>query len=241
MKVNLFIPCIVDVFAPQVAISTYNVLKKFGCEVNYPFEQTCCGQPAFNSGFHAEAKKCAERFLRIFSNSKYIVAPSGSCVAMVKIFYDQLDLNRECREIYDNLRGNIYELSDFLVNVLNINKFNAKFNAKVTYHDSCHLLRELKIKYEPRKVIQSIKDIKYVELQESDKCCGFGGTFSVKFPELSKAIVEDKVNKIENSEVDFIIANDVSCLLNIDGILRKRNSKIKTLHIAELLDKSLKS
>lgn len=240
MKVSLFIPCIVDIFAPQVGISTYNILKKFGCEVNYPFEQTCCGQPAFNTGFHQEAKKCAERFLKIFHGSKYIVAPSGSCVAMVKNFYDKLDLTKEFTEIYHIIRESIYELSDFLVNVLNLNEFKAKFNAKVTYHDSCHLLRELKIKNEPRMIIQSIRDIEYIELPESDKCCGFGGTFSVKFPELSVAIAEEKVNNIERTGVDFIVASDVSCLLNINGILKNRNSKIKPLHIAELIDLSLK-
>lgn len=241
MKVNLFIPCIVDVFAPQVAISTYSILKKFGCDVNYPYEQTCCGQPAFNNGFHHEAKKCAERFLKLFSDSKYIVAPSGSCVAMVKNYYEELDLTQDYREIYQSIKENIYELSDFLINVLNIKNFDAKLRAKVTYHESCHLLRELKIKDEPRMIIKNIKNLEYIELNESDKCCGFGGTFSVKFPELSVAIAEEKANNIEKANVDIVVANDVSCLLNINGVLRKRNSKVKTLHIAELLDLSLES
>ncbi len=235
MKISLFIPCIVDQFAPQTAISTFKVLRKLGCDVDYPFEQTCCGQPAFNTGYHHEAKICAERFLKIFSKSNYIVAPSGSCVAMVKNFYEELDLSKETLSIYQYLKNNIFEFSDFLVNILKIENINAQFNAKVTYHDSCHLLRELKISNEPRKLIQNIKGIELINLNESDTCCGFGGTFSVKFPELSAAMTEEKVNNIEKSGADYVIANDVSCLLNIQGILKKRNSRIKILHIAELL------
>ncbi|RCK77329.1 MAG: L-lactate dehydrogenase, Fe-S oxidoreductase subunit YkgE [Ignavibacteriae bacterium] len=235
MKINLFIPCIVDQFAPKVAISTYKILKKLGCNVDYPFEQTCCGQPAFNTGYHYEARICAERFLKIFANSDYIVSPSGSCVAMVKNFYQELELNPEAKSIYNDLKIKIFELSDFLVNVLKVEDLNANFKAKVTYHDSCHLLRELNILNEPRKLIGSIKGIELIDLNESDRCCGFGGTFSVKFPELSTIITEDKVRNIELSGADYVVANDVSCLLNIQGILKNKNSRIKTLHLAELL------
>lgn len=235
MKVTLFIPCLVDQFAPNVGICTYNILKKLGCEINFPFEQTCCGQPAYNTGYHYEAKILAERFLRLFKNSKFIVAPSGSCVAMVKNYYGNLELTNEYQDIYQDLRNRIYEFSDFLVNVLNITDFNTKLNKKVTYHQSCHLLRELRISEEPKILIKNIRGIEFIEMNESDRCCGFGGTFAVKFPELSNFLTEEKVANIEATGAQFVVSNDVSCLLNIEGVIKRKKLKVRTVHIAELL------
>ncbi len=235
MKINLFIPCLVDQFAPQVGVATVKILKKLGCVIEYPFEQTCCGQPAFNTGYRNDAKILAERFINLFSESEYIVAPSGSCVSMVKVFYDELDLSREARNKLEHIKINIFELSEFIVNVLKITDVGASFKGRVTYHESCHLLTELQISKQPKELIKNVKGVDYIEMIESARCCGFGGTFSFKFPELSTTITEDKVMNIINSGAEYVIANDTGCLMNIETVLKQKRSKIKTLHIAELL------
>lgn len=235
MKISLFIPCLVDQFAPEVGVATIKILKKLGCSIEYPFEQTCCGQPAFNTGYRNDAKILAERFISLFAKSEYIVAPSGSCVSMVKIFYDQLELSGEARNKLKHIKENIFELSEFIVNVLHVTDLGASFKGRVTYHESCHLLRELRISKEPKELIKNVKGIEFIEMKESDRCCGFGGTFSLKFSELSATITEDKVVNIINSGADYVVANDTSCLMNIDAVLKQKRSKIKTLHIAELL------
>ena len=235
MKVNLFIPCLVDQFFPEVGVATVKILKKVGCEVNYPFEQTCCGQPAFNTGYRREAKILAERFIKIFAESDYIVAPSGSCVSMVKVFYDDLDLPQNLQSDLRILKNKIFELSEFLVDVLNVTDVGTSFRGKVTYHESCHLLRELHVSGQPRLLISNIKGVEFIEMKDSNRCCGFGGTFSVKFPELSHIITEDKVKSIEESGTDYVIGCDSSCLMNIERVLMKRKSHIKTMHLSELL------
>lgn len=235
MKISLFIPCLVDQFAPEVGVATIKILKKLGCSIDYPFEQTCCGQPAFNTGYRNDAKILAERFINLFAKSEYIVAPSGSCVSMVKIFYDQLELSGEARNKLKHIKENIFELSEFIVNVLQVTDLRASFKGRVTYHESCHLLRELRISKEPKELIKNIRGVEYIEMKESDRCCGFGGTFSLKFPELSTTITQDKVVNIINSGAEYVVANDTSCLMKIDAALKPKRSKIKTLHIAELL------
>lgn len=235
MKISLFIPCLVDQFAPEVGVATIKILEKLGCAIDYPYEQTCCGQPAFNTGYRDDAKILAERFINLFANSEYIVAPSGSCVSMVKVFYDQLDLSKEARDKLIHIKNNIFELTEFIVNVLKVTDVGASFKGRVTYHESCHLLRELHISKEPKELIKNVKGVEYIEMRESDRCCGFGGTFSFKFPELSTTITEDKVVNIINSGAEYVVANDTSCLMNIDGVLKRKGSKVKTLHIAELL------
>ncbi len=235
MNVTLFIPCIVDQFFPQVGINTYRILKKVGCNVDYPLEQTCCGQPAFNTGYRKDAVYLAKRFIEIFSKYDYVVAPSGSCVSMVKIFYEKLELPTDSQKKLAELKEKIFELSEFLVDILKIEDVGAKFSGKITYHESCHLLRELKIAQQPRILIKNVKGVEYVELHESDRCCGFGGTFSVKFSELSTILTADKIKNIEQSGAQYVVANDSSCLMNIDGVLKRKGSRIKTMHIAELL------
>lgn len=235
MKISLFIPCLVDQFAPQVGVATVNILKKLGCSIDYPFEQTCCGQPAFNNGYRNDAKILAQRFINIFANSEYIVAPSGSCVSMVKVFYDKLDLSKEARNKLEQIKINIFELSEFIVNVLKLTEVGASFKGRVTYHESCHLLRELHISNEPRELIKNVHGVEFIEMKESNRCCGFGGTFSFKFPELSTNITEEKVLNIINSGAEYVVANDTSCLMNIDAVLKQKKSKIRTLHIAQLL------
>jgi L-lactate dehydrogenase complex protein LldE len=235
MRVSLFIPCLVDQFAPEAGVGMVKVLKKLGIRMDYPSEQTCCGQPAFNTGYRREAKRLAERFIRIFKDAEYIVAPSGSCVAMVKVFYPQLDIDPELQGELDRVTKSIYEFSEFLVNVLGVVDLGARLRAKVTYHDACHLLRELNVRDAPRHLIQHIRDVEFVESDNSDVCCGFGGTFSVKYPEISAAMAEEKIQYLQKSGAEYIIANDTSCLMQIAGMLSRKKISIRTVHLAELL------
>jgi L-lactate dehydrogenase complex protein LldE len=241
MRVSLFVPCLVDQFFPQVGISTYRILKKCGLEVDYPEEQTCCGQPAFNAGYRDEATKLAERFIKVFSHAEYVVTPSGSCGSMVRIFYPTLPIRKALRTPLADVQKRTYELSEFLVHVLGRTDVGATYAARVTYHDSCHLLRELRVKDPPRLLIRSIKGIEFVEMNESEACCGFGGAFSVKFPEISTAMLEEKVESIEKTGAEYVVANDTGCLMQIAGMLKRKKLPMKTLHLAELLDKGISS
>ena len=235
MDVFLFIPCFVDQLFPQVGIATANILRELNCNLIYPEEQTCCGQPAFNTGYSGEAAQLAARFIKIFRDAEYIVAPSGSCTAMVKNFYGELDLPDSVRKDWTNLRNKIYELSDFLTSVLNIDKWEGQFPAKITYHDSCHTLRELRIKGQPRRLLQSISGVELIEMEHVDTCCGFGGTFSVKFPQISSAMVHNKANWIQQSGANIVVSADSSCLMNINGYLQKQNINVQSMHLAEVL------
>lgn len=239
MKIHLFIPCLVDQFYPKVAVSMCRVLKKIGVEYVYLREQTCCGQPAFNSGYHTEAMELADRFLRIFQAAETIVAPSGSCISMTRIFYPQLDLASSARQTLERLTPRMFEFSEFLVRELGVVDVGAKFSGKLTYHDSCHLLRELKVEDAPRQLIRQVRGVDYVELNDSKTCCGFGGTFAVKFAEISTAMGEDKAAAIERTGAQFVVANDSSCLMQISGVLAQRRSPVVPMHLAELLAQGL--
>lgn len=237
MKVSLFITCLVDQLCPNVGVATVEVLEKAGCEVTFDERQTCCGQPAFNTGYRKEARKFAEKFIEIFENSDvdFIVSPSGSCTAMVKHFYELFPTDKKWRERAEKVAEKTFELSSFLVNVLKKENLGAKLSSKVTWHDACHALRDLGLKNEPRKLLQNVENAKFVELKGSDECCGFGGTFSVKYPEISNAILDKKVANIEASGVDYVVACDASCLMQIGGKLSRNGSKIQPKHIAEIL------
>ncbi len=239
MKVSLFIPCLVDQFFPRVGLNLIKILKKVGATVDYPMEQTCCGQPAFNSGYHEEAIELAQQFLQVFRAADYIVCPSGSCTSMVRIFYPEIIDDHSLHDALEEVTSKTYEFSDFLVNVLGIKDVGARFPHKVTYHDACHLLRELKIKEAPRELIRHVRDIEFVEMEDSEACCGFGGSFSVKFPEISTAMAEDKANATVQSGAEYVVANDSSCLMQIAGTLSRKGSPAKTLHLAELLGKNI--
>ncbi len=237
MKVSLFITCLVDQLCPNVGVAAVEVLRRAGCEVIFDERQTCCGQPAFNTGYRKEARKFAERFIEIYeeSEAEYIVSPSGSCTAMVKHFHELFPDDQNWRERCKKIAAKTYEFSSFLVNVLKIENLNAKFDGKLTWHDACHGLRDLNIRREPRKLLQNVEKAEFVELQGADVCCGFGGTFSVKFPEISAAILDNKIEAIEKSGADFVVSCDASCLMQIGGRLSRINSKVKPLHIAEIL------
>jgi len=236
IKVSLFITCLVDILFPQVGVSMFKVLKRLGVEVDFPEEQTCCGQPAFNSGFRQDAKVLAKRFVSIFSQDGFIVSPSGSCTSMVRVFYKELFHNdQQMLEMVDLLSSRTYEFSEFLVNVLKVDDVGAIYNGRVTCHDSCHALRELRVQNEPRKLIKSVKGVDFVEMKNPDICCGFGGTFSVKFPDVSVSILDEKIESIIESGADTVVSTDMGCLMQISGALNRRNIPVRAMHIAELL------
>jgi L-lactate dehydrogenase complex protein LldE len=234
-KVALFVPCFVDQLLPQVALDTVTVLRRIGCEVSFPEDQTCCGQPAFNSGYWDEARPCAERFLRVFAGAEHIVCPSGSCTTMVRTFYPQLLASSTLHGEVATLAGRTYELSEFLVKVAGVTDVGASFPHRVTYHGSCHGLRELGLRTEPLDLLRSVKGLELVEMQRYDECCGFGGTFAAKFGSISEAMGISKADNVGAAGAEFVTAIDPSCLMHVQGILSKRGDKAKAIHLASIL------
>lgn len=239
MKVALFIPCLTEHLFPESALAMVQVLHHFGVEVEYVEDQTCCGQPAFNSGYRKQILPIAERFIKLFQDKEYIIAPSGSCTAMVRVFYHELDLKDHLKSALADLSQRIFEFSEFMVKVAKVEKIPGRFFHRVTYHDSCHLLRELGVSDPPRQLIRSIDGIEFVEMEKPDTCCGFGGTFSVKYADMSLAMVERKCRYIVESKAEYVIGCDSSCLMNIQGYLTSHRLAPQTLHIAELLSRSM--
>ena len=235
MKVELFVPCFVDQLYPETAFNTLRLLEKSGCKVEYNSKQTCCGQPAYNAGYWDEAKEVGTKFLSDFTENTYIVAPSASCVGMVKNGYNDLFTNTIVHNKCRSLQSNIWELSDFLINVAKKDYFGAELEGKAVYHDSCSALRECKIKDEPRQLLSKVHGLEMLEMQDTDMCCGFGGTFAVKFDAISSAMAEQKVNHALAQQADYIISTDLSCLLHLQGYIDKNNLPIKTMHIADVL------
>lgn len=234
-KVELFVPCFIDQLYPETAFNTVKLLEKAGCEVIYNGEQTCCGQPAYNAGFWDEAKEVGTKFLNDFSEENYIVAPSASCVGMVKNGYNDLFTNSIEHNTCRNLQRNIFEISDFLINILKREYFGAELVGTAVYHDSCSALRECKIKDEPRKLLSHVGGLQVVELCDQEACCGFGGTFSVKFEGISSAMAEQKVKRAQELNADYIISTDTSCLLQLQAYIEKNNIPIKTMHLVDVL------
>jgi L-lactate dehydrogenase complex protein LldE len=242
MRVSIFITCLADQLFPDVGEAMVATLRRLGLEVSFNDAQTCCGQVAFNTGYRPEAKAMAEHFVRTFEqdSADFIVAPSGSCTAMVRNYYGELfhgPDDREWRERLTRVRPRLREFSEFIVNELGVEDVGARFASRVTYHDACHLLRELGISDQPRRLIRAVRDVDFVEMEAPDTCCGFGGTFSVKYGEISNAILQEKLVRIANSRVEYVVANDSSCLMQIAGGLSRAGSPVKTIHLAELLAK----
>jgi L-lactate dehydrogenase complex protein LldE len=235
MKIELFIPCFIDQLFPDTAFNTVKVLEKAGCVVEYNPGQTCCGQPAFNAGFWDEAKAVGNKFLNDFSEDRYIVSPSASCTGMVKNYYNDLFTNTAVHNKCRAIQSNIHELSDFLVNIAKRDYFGAEFEARAVYHDSCSGLRECKIKDEPRLLLSKVLGLDLVELKDSTTCCGFGGTFAVKFDAISSAMAQQKVDNALAADAEYIISTDASCLLQLQGYIDKNNLPIKTIHLADVL------
>lgn len=235
MKVQLFIPCFVDQLYPQTAFNMVKVLEKATCEVLYNTNQTCCGQPAFNAGFRNEARDVCSKFLKDFDGVDYIVAPSASCVGFVRNYYGKIFDNSSQHNQVKDLGKRIYEFSEFLTDVLKMDNYGAVLNAKATYHDSCAALRECKIKEGPRRLLSHVKGLELVEMNDVETCCGFGGTFSVKFDAISTGMADQKVGNAMATGAEYIISTDLSCLMQIDGYIKGKGFPIKTMHIADVL------
>ncbi len=234
--VSLFVTCLVDGISPGVGEAVVTVFERLGILVSCPPEQTCCGQPAFNSGYRTEARRAARRFIEVFEGADVIVGPSGSCVHMVKHHYPLLfEGEGKWQARAERVAEKTFEFTQYLVDVLAVTDLGAAFSGKVTYHDSCHLLRGLGIGAQPRKLIENVRGATFVEMAASDRCCGFGGAFSVKYPEISSAMTEEKVHHILASGADAVVGCDASCLMNIGGMLSRMGSSVRCLHIAELL------
>ena len=235
-EVTLFIQCLVDTLYPEVGEAMVRVLEKLGLSINCPTDQTCCGQPALNAGFRGEARAAAERFIGIFEDEPVIVCPSGSCVNTVKNHYPELFKDdAEWLSRAEKVGEKTYEFSEYLVDVLGVEDMGAQFDGKITYHDSCHLNRYLGIKEQPRTLIRHVKGARFIEMRDSERCCGFGGEFAFRYSEISSAILEDKVKNIVDSGAEVVIGCDMGCLMNIQGMLDRKDIPIKTMHIAQLL------
>ena len=235
MKVQLFIPCFVDQLYPQTAFNMVKVLEKACCDVEYNTNQTCCGQPAFNAGFWEEAKSVATKFIKDFDSTDYIVAPSASCVGFVRNYYGQLFENSSQHNLVKNLTARTFEFTEFLTGVLKIENYGAELNVKATYHDSCAGLRECKIKEGPRNLLKKVKGLELFEMNETETCCGFGGTFAVKFEDISNAMADQKIKQALNTGATHIISTDLSCLMHLQGIISKKAHPLTTMHIADVL------
>jgi L-lactate dehydrogenase complex protein LldE len=235
-KVALFVTCLVDLFRPSVGFAAVKLLESAGCDVEVPLAQTCCGQPAFNSGDRADARAIAENVIAAFETYHYVVVPSGSCGGMIKMHYPELfaDVPAFAARA-EALAAKTFELVSFLSDVLGIKVSDATYNGSVTYHDSCSGLRELGIKEQPRRLLKGVKGLSIKEMKDPDVCCGFGGTFCVKYPDISNAIVEKKVDNIHASGADLLVAGDLGCLMNMAGKLKRAGSTVQVRHVAEVL------
>lgn len=234
-RVGLFVTCLVDLFRPSVGFATVKLIEEAGASVDVPDMQTCCGQPAYNSGDKADTKKIAEQVIAAFEGFDYVVAPSGSCAGMIKHHYPALFAGQALEAKANALADKTHELMSFLVDVMGFEGGDAQFDATVTYHDSCSGLRELNIKDQPRKLLGGVEGLTLNEMKTPEVCCGFGGTFCVKYPDISSAIVEEKTADIVNSGADTLLAGDLGCLMNMAGKLKRQGSDVSVRHVAEVL------
>lgn len=235
MKISIFIPCYVDAFYPDAGIGVVEVLERLGHTIHYPPAVTCCGQPAFNCGFWPEARSVAECVLDGYKNSEVVVVASGSCAVMLKVFYPQIFEGTPRHEEALALAEKTWEFSDFLVTKLGVTDVGATFNANVTFHDGCHGLRELGVQSQPRTLLAHVQGLKLVEMTDTQTCCGFGGVFAVKFTPISTAMGEVKCASALETGADYIISNDTSCLMHLQGMLDRQRKPMKSLHLAEVL------
>ena len=235
MKVQLFIPCFIDQLYPQVAFNTVKVLEKAGCTVAYNTQQTCCGQPAFNAGFWGESKDVCTKFVQDFDGADYIVSPSASCAGFIRNNYGKLFENNAFQSPAKKVSSQIFELSEFLVKILGITELGASFNGKATFHDSCAGLRECNIKAEPRALLSQVTGLELVEMNDTETCCGFGGSFAVKYDTISVAMADQKIDNAIATEAEYIISTDMSCLMHLDGRINHHGQQIKVIHLADIL------
>jgi L-lactate dehydrogenase complex protein LldE len=236
MKVSIFVTCLVDQFHPEVAEGMVRVLDRLGLAYDVPEGQTCCGQPALNAGFPDEARTVGRQWLRAFERAELIVAPSGSCVSMVRRHLPALfETGSREHEVALGLAGRVYELSQFLVDVLHVDDVGARFAHRVTYHDSCHLLRELGVASQPRRLLAHVDGLELVEMPGADACCGFGGLFAVKEADISGAMGHDKLTRARETGAEALVAGDTGCLMHLRGLLARGGGGLRALHLAEVL------
>src|SRR5436190_18582886 len=235
MTITLFIPCFVDLMFPRVGISIVQIFEKLGHKVECPEDLTCCGQPPFNSGYWDEARAVATPVLEKLKSAEAVVIASGSCGAMLKVFYPELFAGTAHEPAARELSSKCFEFSDFLVTKLGVTDLGARFPAKVTFHDGCHGLRELGNKKPARALLAQVRDLVLVEMGDTETCCGFGGTFAAKFPMISTAMGEVKCASAVETGAEYIVSNDSSCLIHVQGLLDKQGRKLKTIHLAEVL------
>lgn len=237
-RVSLFVTCIVDMLFPDTGEATVDILEKLGLQVDFPEAQTCCGQPAFNSGFQEESRQVARHFLNVFKDAEAIVTPSGSCASMVKHFYHELFKGQPEEQLAHAVAAKTWELTEFIVDVLGVQDLGITLNRPVTgmIHDACHGLRGLNLAKQPRALLSHVKNLSLVELPGHDQCCGFGGLFAVKMSQISSAMLNDKLTNINGvASADMIITGDASCLMHMNGGLSRNNSPKRVVHIAEVL------
>ena len=247
IEASLFVTCIVDQFYPEVGESTVRVLRRLGVDVDFPAGQTCCGQPAFNTGFWSDARPLARRFLEVFSGDRYIVVPSGSCASMVRVFYsDLLQDEPDNLERWRSVADRTYELSEFIVDVLGVEDVGPWSDGtqhsgvqRVTYHEACHLSRELHVTAQPRTLMSSLPGVELVEMERAEECCGFGGAFAVKYPDISGAMLQDKIDSVLTTGAGAVVACDSGCLMQIAGGMQRQGVDIRPLHLAQLLDERM--
>jgi L-lactate dehydrogenase complex protein LldE len=235
MNIQLFIPCFVDQLYPQTAFNMIKVLEKTGCTVTYNTSQTCCGQPAFNAGFWDEARSVCMKFVKDFDGSDFIVTPSASCAGFVRNYYSKLLADSSVHNEVKDLGKRMFELSEFLVKILQVENVGAELKGKATYHDSCSGLRECRIKQEPRKLLWQVKGLELAEMNDVETCCGFGGTFAVKYEPISIAMGEQKVENAMATGADYLISTDLSCLMHLVGYIKNKRYKLQCLHLADVL------
>ncbi|EMI09456.1 (Fe-S)-binding protein [Anoxybacillus gonensis] len=236
MNVTLFVTCLVDLFHVNVGKATVELLERLGCTVHFPEAQTCCGQPAYNSGYVKEAKEAMKHMIRTFEHAEYIVTPSGSCATMFKEYPHIFKGDEEWEERAKRVADKTYELTQFIVDVLQVEDVGARLKGKATYHTSCHMTRLLGVKDAPLALLQHVKELEVVPLPNAHNCCGFGGTFSVKMGPISEQMVDEKIECIERVEADYLIGADCGCLMNIGGRIERKGKPIRVMHIAEVLN-----
>lgn len=231
-RVGLFVTCLVDLVRPQIGFAAVKLLEQSGCDVVVPRAQTCCGQPAWNAGVDKDARAIAEQVLAVFSAFDYVVAPSGSCAGMIKRHYPEV-LKNDPRALA--LAAKTYELTSFLVNIRGMESVAAKCEARACYHDSCSGLRELRVRNQPRQLLASVEGLSVSELTDGEVCCGFGGLFSVKYPEISERMADDKIADADATGADMLIGGDLGCLLHLEGRMRRQGKTMRVRHVAEVL------
>lgn len=242
MKASVFITCVCDSLYPHVGEAMVRILEKHGVTLDFPPEQTCCGQPAMNSGYWDDTREVAESLLKAFKNSEIVVSPAGSCASFIHEYYpilfkDDPEKHRQAQALVHK----IHEFSEFMVNVLKVEDVGARFPYRVTYHSSCHPRRFLGVDPYVHALLNKVKDLEYIPLPHEEACCGFGGTFAVKMAEISEAMVDEKVERILETKADVLVGTDLSCLMNIDGRLKKVGANIRVMHIAQLLDEGMRA